>query len=293
MNYSINSTKKQVIKAKKGIFWLNFRVDGNDTSYFIEQDLPIPTLIQHHANWYNLHYAIDGFIGTKKIREYVEDTKEKIALLLGATLLEFNPSYINGFSNFSEYIYKLKAFSDIRDLRVKETIKRRPEPGIENRDKIFELARFKCYNLKLHDRLTYEACYEIFYSINIEYNLNKDKSDIKAKAKSVYKWTDEHYNPIALTDDEIKANRKAYDKKYYARINNKKEDEIMTRQEIAKKNAIRNAEVAKRKVLNLVCGMFKDEYKKKNGSWHISKIAKDSGTSVNTVKKYLPKETLF
>ena len=33
--------------------------------------------------------------------------------------------------------------------------------------------------------------------------------------------------------------------------------------------------------------------KKPNGSWHISKIAKDSGTTRPTVMKYLPKETLF
>ena len=39
--------------------------------------------------------------------------------------------------------------------------------------------------------------------------------------------------------------------------------------------------------------MFKDDYKKKDGSWHITKIAKDSGTTRPTVMKYLPKETLF
>ena len=39
--------------------------------------------------------------------------------------------------------------------------------------------------------------------------------------------------------------------------------------------------------------MFKDDYKKKMVLWHITKIAKDSGTTRPTVMKYLPKETLF
>jgi hypothetical protein len=45
----------------------------------------------------------------------------------------------------------------------------------------------------------------------------------------------------------------------------------------------------------LICitGIFAHEYKKPNGSWNISKIAKDSGTTRPTVMKYLPKETLF
>ena len=32
---------------------------------------------------------------------------------------------------------------------------------------------------------------------------------------------------------------------------------------------------------------------RKDGSWHISKIAKDSGTTRPTVMKYLPKETFI
>lgn len=291
MNYSTINNKKQQIKPKKDIFWLNFRVDGSDTSYFLEQDLPAPTLIQHQKDYYTLHYAIDGFIGTKKLREYVNDTKEKIALLLGATYLEYNPSYTNSFSNFTKYVYTLNMFSNIRDLRIKDTIKRRKEPGLLDKDKIFELARFKCYDLKLHDKLTFEACYEAFYTINTSYELNKSHSDIKAKARSVYKWTDEHYNPVALTNDEIRANRKEYDKKYYE--NKRKKGNEMTRQEHAKRIHTKLADDTKKKVLNLITGMFKDEYKKKNGNWNITKIAKDSGTSRPTVMKYLPKETLF
>ena len=56
----------------------------------------------------------------------------------------------------------------------------------------------------------------------------------------------------------------------------KEKDLIMaTRAEHAKKIAQKKANETKKKVLNITTGMFKDEYKKPNGSWNISKIAKD------------------
>ena len=74
-----------IINKKSQVFWLNFRVNNTDTSYFMEQDLPIPTLIQYFNKSYNIHYAIDGFVGTAKLRDYVRDIQEKIALLSPAT----------------------------------------------------------------------------------------------------------------------------------------------------------------------------------------------------------------
>ena len=68
---------------------------------------------------------------------------------------------------------------------------------------------------------------------------------------------------------------------------------MATRQEHALKNSKKIAEKTEKKVLNCITGMFAHEYKKLNGTWNISKIAKDSGTTRPTVMKYLPKETLF
>ena len=43
----------------------------------------------------------------------------------------------------------------------------------------------------------------------------------------------------------------------------------------------------KSNISKVVNGIFSFDYKKKNGNWNISKIAKDSGTSRNSVYKYL------
>ena len=68
---------------------------------------------------------------------------------------------------------------------------------------------------------------------------------------------------------------------------------MATRQEHAKKIHTKLANDTKKKVLNCITGMFAHEYKKPNGSWNVTKIANDSGTTRPTVMKYLPKETLL
>ena len=49
----------------------------------------------------------------------------------------------------------------------------------------------------------------------------------------------------------------------------------------------RTVNETKQKLDKILTGMFTFEYKLKNGSWNISKIAKDSKLSRNTVYKYL------
>jgi Fic family protein len=61
----------------------------------------------------------------------------------------------------------------------------------------------------------------------------------------------------------------------------------MTRTARAKKNAQIKKQKSREKLLNLIQGMFADEYKKSDGSWNIYKLAKDTKMSRNTIKKHL------
>jgi response regulator of citrate/malate metabolism len=65
------------------------------------------------------------------------------------------------------------------------------------------------------------------------------------------------------------------------------------RSEIAIKNSKKIAENTKKKVLNLVTGIMANEYKKKTGAWNISKIAKESGVTRDSVRKYLKEANLY
>ncbi len=62
---------------------------------------------------------------------------------------------------------------------------------------------------------------------------------------------------------------------------------MATRQEHAKRMTRIRVKKCERNINKLVNGIFYFEYKKKNGDWNISKLAKDSGTSRNTVYKFL------
>lgn len=62
---------------------------------------------------------------------------------------------------------------------------------------------------------------------------------------------------------------------------------MATRSEQAKRMTKIRTKRTKTNISKCVNGMFSFDYKRKNGNWNISKIAKDSGTSRNSVYKYL------
>jgi len=98
----------------------------------------------------------------------------------------------------------------------------------------------------------------------------KDKSTLKAKCRDIWNWYDERGWTVPkrkrkLTDEELK----------------------VTRSENAKRVAQQKADKNYKTVVNLLTGLFNDEYKKKNGKWHIGKIASAVGMTEKTVSKYI------
>ena len=61
----------------------------------------------------------------------------------------------------------------------------------------------------------------------------------------------------------------------------------MTRQERAIANTKAREERARAKVTNAITGLMAATYKKKSGSWNISKIAEDTNLDRRTVSKYI------
>ena len=103
----------------------------------------------------------------------------------------------------------------------------------------------------------------------------KGKSTIQAKCRSVWNWYDVHSWELP--------------KSYIKRYNTPQEikELKMTRKERALSNSKLIQEKSKRKVINTITGLYADEYKKVNGTWHIGKISKQLGMARNTVSKYL------
>ena len=101
-----------------------------------------------------------------------------------------------------------------------------------------------------------------------------------AKAKAIYNLVMENYNPQGVNNWNYK--RKLSDKELE-----------VTRRERALSNNKKRYDEAHKKIISLATGIFKNEYLKKDGSYNINKLAKDSGYSRKTIYKHLKDEGLI
>ncbi len=175
-------------------------------------------------------------------------------------------------SNLRPYV--LNEFQGLKS-KAKSIIKNKYSRVETHQDYVFMCIKLYAEDLIRADSLIIYTSLESWAFDNF-IDIAKDKSTLRAKCRSVYNWYFERDWQIGRI-----------------KINKTKEDILATRQEHAKKIAKDKQELAKRKVLNCITGIFKDDYKKKDGSWNISLIAKDVKLTRPTVMKYLPKETLF
>lgn len=265
--------------------YFTIRVENFDYSAWIEHDLPTPTIINHTKYGYTLTWALNGFFWTGKGKNYLNDTINKILSLIPDSSIYENVPFVTKYSLVCEMIYHLHDFQHIPDRRVKvkRDFKKHNEKSMA-KDEIFEIARFQCYDLKLQGRLTYEACYDIFYTVNLKYKLGK-KDDIKYKAKSVYAWTRDNYNPEFLTLEAKHERKRIAQNKYYKKKNNietKGEDKLMTREENARLQAIQKEEDNYNKVLECIRQMSFLQIK-----INAVNISKEIDMTRQTASKYL------
>jgi hypothetical protein len=303
LNYSkksdIYKTKLKLLLndiANKRGFLLAFRIWGAGTEIF-DTFLPLPNLFKRlNDNSYIVAWLIEGYFLTKQNQKFLKDVIKRVI----STLEKFNILRIEwiGWINFTKIndndIIHLNAYS------LKDDISRYLDYKKENNDykalelfascteykasddAFFDWLRFKVYDFVKENgknALTLDYCRELAI---IGYEIMGHKKGLStplAKAKAIYNWIMKNYNPKGsnwnykrkLTDEELE----------------------MTRKERALKNSQTQYEKAHKKIMSLITGIFKDDYKKKNGKWHISKIANDLGMSRDTIRKHLKDEGLI
>ncbi len=215
-------------------------------------------------------WCIYGYFDTVSADEYLNDTIAKIKLvyqdkvrLIGRRTIEdkntIKPVKLNKFNLNAKIKTKINEYFNYADNKE---------------DTVF-------WALKLHAELLCRENSFFSYDDLLSYgkgnyaDVVKDRSTLKAKCRNIFNWyLKRDFKPTVYVKKD-------------------KGEVMATRRQQAIKMHTKLAEDTKRKVLNVVTGMFAHEYKKANGKWNISKIAKDSGTTRPTVMKYLPKETLF
>ena len=249
-----------------------FQIMG-DISHLFGNEIPYPQSHYFSNNHNKMVYCwyIDGFFGTKNNIKFLNDIIARFKITAECQLHSFKSVPMENINPIN-----LKAFKGLKSLardKLKEKYQR-----VETRadDYVFWCLKLYAEDLIRQDGLIIWNTFENWAFENF-IDLAKDKSTLKAKCRNVFNWYFDRDWQIGRVN----------------KSNKTKEQIMATRQEHALKNSRKIADKTEKKILNCITGMFKDDYKKKDGSWHISKIAKDSGTTRPTVMKYLPKETLF
>lgn len=272
MEIIAQNQKENNINNLKG-FWLHFFING-EGSEFLDYDLPIPTYLEHLNRGYAVAWLIDGYFGTKKGEEFLNDVIARFLLSfadLSPQRLPYKPKYEkdNKTAHILNKAYSLKKFSkSLKSLPTKKKF-------APNRADMFEDFVFWAIKLYAEDLIRdfglipYEQLED--FALNTFLN-KKDRSTLKAKVKSIWNYYDER-------NWELPKKKHKQTKGEYK----------MTRIENMTKVNKERAEIKKRAILNITSGMFAEDYKfKSSKKWNIAKIAKELGIAKDTVKKYLP-----
>lgn len=241
---------------------------NSDLTHEFGNSIPYPN---NHQIISNNHYVygweIDGFFGTDAGIEYFNDIIARFII----SFKTYNPNRFRIYKIKSkESGFFLKQFQNLKSINVNATKNFVKGNLLQTSDQVFwALKIWVEIEIKRDGFVPYDTLER--YATDNFLDQAKDYSTLKAKCKSIWWYYEERDWESQLgyvrkcTNEEYKMSRSNNMKK----VNKKQVDET------------------RKKVFNCLTSMFVDDYKKRSGDWNITKIAKDSKTSRNTVYKYL------
>jgi len=251
-------------------FWLYFHIHGNGTEW-IDYKLPIPTLLKHTHTGYLVGWAIDGRFNTKKGQDFINDIIARFLLTFDQIVrIPYKPVdqvFNSDSTHIYTKVYKLQEFSrQLKSISVKKHIPTRADN--------FDDYTFWAIKLYAEDmiRKTGYIVYSTLENWALSQFIDKERSTIRAKCRSVWNW----YNNRDFVLPKQSRTRKQY-----------MEETMASRTEHIKKVTAEKAERNRRKIINIMTGLYSSEYKKKSGAWHFGKIAEATGLSSKTVAKII------
>jgi hypothetical protein len=292
----------------KDFFFIFFYLAGGKGDEWIELYLPVPNVIIYPSkNGVFIGYFIEGFFGTKNNHKFLQDIIkrfEKTFLKLHhigyIERIKHPPIIDNKTTGYLQLdiIYSLKDFSktleslDYKVSKKEEQIKNLKiskelgEKKITD-DALFDYMRFIAYDfVKTNGKeaLTREYLEEIGKLGNEVLDKTKEFSTIRAKAKSIYNWIMENYRVQEVKKDNKNKEVKNVSNWNYVRKTKNNEELLMTRKEIALKNAKMRAKQTENKVYKAI-----EKLKKEGKKITILKIVEIAKVNKNSASKYLKK----
>lgn len=251
----------------KNNFQLAFTLKNNaNGSEFLDYDLPFPNSVLHLNNAVRLMWLINGYTGTKKSREYLNDIIARFIISYSEYEARRIPYKLDTIQN--DTLHELSEFKSLESIKKRSYDISRSENMAHAQDQVFFAIKFYAEQLILD----YGFCqYDRLEDFAVTNFLDrKDRSTLKAKCRSIYYWYEAR--DFKITNYE----RKLTDEEY-----------LMTRQAHMRKVNKERAEKSERLIKNATSGLMSNEYKMKSGKWNISKLAKELNLSRPTIMKYL------
>lgn len=264
----IIAKKQEILQS----FWLYFWINGVGDEW-IDFHLPAPTIHKHisKGKGYEIGWAIEGYFGTGKGQEFLNDIIARFLISFreqGIKRLPYKPKQLDTkTAKIYAKIYKLREFS--KQLDSLPTKKLTPYRADTFADFVFWAIKLYAEDLIRQSGFVVYSALESWALSQFEH---KERSTIKAKCRSVWSWYEERNWDI---------------KKKYENFEHYMEETMATRQEHIIRLNKKIGEQNKRAVVNIITGLFADDYKKKSGAWHYGKIANQLGLTSKTVSKII------
>ena len=266
----INYNQKHLKSGLKTPFNTKITIKSmEDLSPSFGNELPYPQWHWITQSQYDLktryyyQFILDGVFDTKRGVEFLND-------IIARFMITF-PSYgvekqeVKRIPAKKEGL-KLKQFQGLKSVKKLPTNFYKTNL-FTNKDNVFWALKIN-FEIQLErGNISYETL-EDFAFANFE-DKAKDRSTLRAKCRSIYNYY--------------------FDRNFETRTRTRKnKEEVMaTRQQNMIKLNKDKAQKAKRVIVGLITGLTSFEYKKPNGDWNISKLAKDTKLTRPTIYKYL------
>lgn len=248
---------------------ISIRIKGDGSEIF-DYSLPQPhNYIRNSMERYTIEYYLHGdFFCTNKAGAYLNDILARFTLSMN--VIEATAKITR--EQLKQKTLKLYANNQFNGLRSIEKFKYKETVDV-NKDNVFWAIKLYTEHLikEYEGFVPYSLLESFAFARFIE--RAKDRSTLKAKCRSIWNWYDERGWTIP--------------KRYDRTLEQYLEETKMTRTENMHKINADKVDKNYKKVVNLLTGLFTEQYKKKNGAWHIMKISKELSMSRNTVSKYI------
>ena len=249
--------------------WLYFFLWDAQGDEFLEYNLPSPNYLLHAQAGVFIGWLINGYPGTAKAREYFNDVIARFIIAYKQNKperLPYKPNMERMAHIDTKHTWELKNFQNLPSLYWANKKKIWSANSVGTIDQVFWAIKLYTEELIKEFGEGTPVPYEMLqdYAFNNFFD-RKDKSTLRAKCRNIWNW----YNERSWTIP-------------------KRKEWKMTRSERAKENAKLKKQRARAVLLGFIQNnLLADEYKKADGTWNVSKLAKATKLSRSTIIAHL------